>query len=129
MERNKLLYFAVGAFLIVGGYIIRSLNRDLAFEGSFVFISMGMYFILALIMKKSASWALFITDYAIMGGLQGLSKMNFKWYNLLYASDAGRFVIGGPFNVRVFIYILIGVTLGAILELVLRQHNSIGLGS
>jgi len=43
MERNKILYFAIGAFLIVGGYIIRSLNRDLAFEGSFVFISMGMY--------------------------------------------------------------------------------------
>ena len=129
MERNKLLYFSVGVFLIVGGYIIRSMNREFAFEGSFVFISMGMFFILALIMKKSASWALFLSDFAIMGGLQGLSKMNFKWYNFFYASDAGRFVIGGPFNVIVFVYILIGVVLGFILEMVLRQHNSIGIGS
>lgn len=129
MERNKLLYFAIGAFLIIGGYIIRVMNQELAFEGSFIFISMGMYFILALIMKNSQSWALFIADFAIMGGLQGLSKMNFKWYNLLYASDVGKFVIGGPFNVISFVYILIGVALGFFLEMVVRQHNSIGLGN
>ena len=55
--------------------------------------------------------------------------MNFKWYNLFYASDAGKLVLGGPFNAKWFLYILIGVILGAILEVIIRQYNRIGLGN
>lgn len=128
MERNKILYFLISAFLITVGYVIRIMNMDLAMEGSFVFITMGMYFFIALLIRKGASWVLFIADFAVMGGLQGLSKMNFKWYNLFYASEPGKLLLGGPFSVKSFLYILIGIILGAILEVVIRQYNRIGLG-
>ncbi len=129
MERNKIIYFLISSVLIASGYVIRFMNMELAMEGSFVFITMGLYFLIALIIRKAASWVLFIADFAVMGGLQGLSKMNFKWYNLFYASDAGKLVLGGPFNAKWFLYILIGVILGAILEVIIRQYNRIGLGN
>ena len=129
MDRNRLLYFLIAALLMTSGYIIRMMNMDFAMEGSFVFITMGLYFLLAVIIRKAASWVLVLADFAIVGGLQGLSKMNFKWYNIFYASDAGKMVLGGPFAGKYFIYILMGIALGVVLELVIRQYNSIGLGN
>lgn len=129
MVRNKLLYFIIAVVLMAAGYVIRTLSVDHAMEVSFVFISMGSYFLVALILRKAASWVLYLVDFAIVGGLQGLSKMNFKWYNIFYASDIGKIIIGGPFDLMLFVYILIGVTLGSILEVVIRQFNKIGLGN
>lgn len=129
MVRNRLLYFVIAAVLMAAGYVIRTLQIDLAMEASFVFISMGFYFIVAIILRKAASWVLFIVSFLIIGGLQGLSKMNFKWYNLFYASDIGKIVIGGPFDLMLFVYILIGIALGTILEIVIRQFNKVGLGN
>ena len=112
MQRNRILYFIIAVFLIVVGYVVRmtdiSMNPlveecGLAMEGSFVFITMGIYFLIAIISKKAA------------------------WYIDIYESHAGRIVIGGPFELRIFVYILVGMVLGIALELVLRQYNKVGL--
>ena len=129
MVRNRILYFIIAAILMTLGYVTRTLAVERSMEISFVFNSMGLYFLIALILRKAASWVLFLVDFAGVGGLQGLSKLNFKWYNLFYASDIGHIIIGGPFNLMYFVYILIGVALGAILEVVIRQFNRIGLGN
>lgn len=129
MVRNRIIYLIIAGILLALGYVTRTLAVERSMEISFVFIAMGLYFIIALILRKAASWVLFLVDFAVVGGLQGLSKLNFKWYNLFYASDLGNIIIGGPFNLMNFVYILMGVALGAILEVVIRQFNRIGLGN
>ena len=129
MVRNRIIYLIIAGILLALGYVTRTLAVERSMEISFVFIAMGLYFIIALILRKAASWVLVLVDFAVVGGLQGLSKLNFKWYNLFYASDLGNIIIGGPFNLMNFVYILMGVALGAILEVVIRQFNRIGLGN
>ena len=122
--------------LIIVGYIVRvtdlSIGGDIeekkfAMEGSFVFITMGMYFIVAVVFRKAAAWVVGGVSFLLVAFLQLFRKMEFGWYNSLYESEVGRIIIGGPFEFRLFIYILIGMVLGAALELVLRQYNQIGL--
>ncbi len=136
MQRNRIRYFIIGVILIVVGYIVRVTDVSLggsvedkkfAMEGSFVFITMGIYFIVAIIFKKAAAWVVGGIAFLAVSFLQLFRKMEFGWYNSLYESDIGRIIIGGPFELRLFIYILIGMILGAALELVLRQYNQIGL--
>ena len=136
MKRNRILYFIIGVVLIIVGYIVRvtdlSIGGDIeekkfAMEGSFVFITMGMYFIVAVVFRKAAAWVVGGVSFLLVAFLQLFRKMEFGWYNSLYESEVGRIIIGGPFEFRLFIYILIGMVLGAALELVLRQYNQIGL--
>ncbi|HCA56043.1 MAG TPA: hypothetical protein DEO95_11335 [Ruminococcaceae bacterium] len=136
MQRNRILYFIIGVVLIIVGYIVRvtdlSIGGDIeekkfAMEGSFVFITMGMYFIVAVVFRKAAAWVVGGVSFLLVAFLQLFRKMEFGWYNSLYESEVGRIIIGGPFEFRLFIYILIGMVLGAALELVLRQYNQIGL--
>ena len=65
MHRNRLKYFIIAAVLIVIGYIVRLTDitmtpneeeKKFAMEGSFVFITMGIYFLTALILRKAAAW-------------------------------------------------------------------------
>ncbi len=128
MKRNRIVYFIVAAIFIAAGYVIRIMNFHLSMEGSFVFISIGVYFLLAVFFRKAAAWVLVILDFALMGGLQGLSKLNFQWYNLFYKSELGQIIIGGPLSLRIALYILMGIFLGAVLEILFRQYNRIGLG-
>ena len=102
-------------------------EKKFAMEGSFVFITMGMYFIVAVVFRKAAAWVVGGVSFLLVAFLQLFRKMEFGWYNSLYESEVGRIIIGGPFEFRLFIYILIGMVLGAALELVLRQYNQIGL--
>ncbi|MEE3404333.1 MAG: hypothetical protein VZR73_09635, partial [Acutalibacteraceae bacterium] len=88
---------------------------------------MGMYFIVAVVFRKAAAWVVGGVSFLLVAFLQLFRKMEFGWYNSLYESEVGRIIIGGPFEFRLFIYILIGMVLGAALELVLRQYNQIGL--
>ncbi|MBQ3887692.1 MAG: hypothetical protein II735_06955 [Clostridia bacterium] len=136
MQRNRILYFIIGVVLIIVGYIVRvtdlSIGGDIeekkfAMEGSFVFITMGMYFIVAVVFRKAAAWVVGGVSFLLVAFLQLFRKMEFGWYNSLYESEVGHIIIGGPFEFRLFIYILIGMVLGAALELVLRQYNQIGL--
>ena len=136
MQRNRILYFIIGVVLIIVGYIVRvtdlSIGGDIgekkfSMEGSFVFITMGMYFIVAVVFRKAAAWVVGGVSFLLVAFLQLFRKMEFGWYNSLYESEVGRIIIGGPFEFRLFIYILIGMVLGAALELVLRQYNQIGL--
>ena len=110
--------------LSIGGDIE---EKKFAMEGSFVFITMGMYFIVAVVFRKAAAWVVGGVSFLLVAFLQLFRKMEFGWYNSLYESEVGRIIIGGPFEFRLFIYILIGMVLGAALELVLRQYNQIGL--
>ncbi len=136
MKRNRILYFIVGVVLIVLGYIVRVADANgtpdpeegmFAMEGSFIFITMGLYFLVAVVLRKAAAWVVGGVAFLLVSFFQLFRKMEFGWYNNLYESDVGRIVIGGPFELRIFVYILIGMILGAALELVLRQYNQIGL--
>ncbi len=136
MQRNRILYFIIGVVLIIMGYIVRvtdmSMNptideKRLAMEGSFVFITMGIYFLIAVIFKKAAAWVVGGISYLLVAFFQIFRKMEFGWYIDIYESNVGRIVIGGPFELRIFLYILVGMVLGIALELVLRQYNKVGL--
>ena len=136
MQRNRILYFIIAVVLIIVGYIVRvtdmSMNpspdeRRLAMEGSFVFITMGMYFLVAVIFKKAAAWVVGGISFLSVAFLQIFRKMEFGWYINIYESDIGRIIIGGPFELRLLLYILVGMILGIALELVLRQYNKVGL--
>ncbi len=136
MQRNRILYFIIAVFLIVVGYIVRvtdvSINagpeeRKIAMEGSFVFITMGMYFLVAVIFKKAAAWVVAGISFLFVAFFQIFRKMEFGWYIDIYESDIGRVVIGGPFALRLFLYMLVGMILGIALELILRQYNKVGL--
>ena len=136
MQRNRILYFIIAVFLIVVGYIVRvtdvSINagpeeRKIAMEGSFVFITMGMYFLVAVIFKKAAAWVVAGISFLFVAFFFFFFKMEFGWYIDIYESDIGRVVIGGPFALRLFLYMLVGMILGIALELILRQYNKVGL--
>ncbi len=138
MQRNRIAYFIIAVILIVVGYIVRITDiaissgmdeKKFAMEGSFVFIAMGFYFLLAVVFRKAACWVIGIIDFAMIAFLQLFRKMEYGWYNAFYEGEIGRIVVGGPFELRLFIYIFIGMILGAALELILRQYNSIGLGN
>ncbi len=136
MQRNRILYFLIGAVLITAGYIVRITDisisagadeRKFAMEGSFVFITMGFYFIFAVLFRRAAAWVVGGAAFLTVAFFQLFRKMEFGWYNSLYESSAGRVVLGGPFEFRLLIYIFIGTLLGAALEIVLRQYNRVGL--
>jgi|GEM_PF-5334880 len=138
MHRNRIVYFIIAVILIVIGYVVRVTDvsmtpggdeRKLAMEGSFVFITMGFYFISAIIFRKAAAWIVGGAAFIFVAFFQLFRKMEYGWYIGMYESQAGRIVLGGPFSARLFIYILIGAVLGAALEIVLRQYNRIGLGN
>ncbi|MBQ9461374.1 MAG: hypothetical protein IJU51_05580 [Clostridia bacterium] len=136
MQRNRILYFIIAVVLIIVGYIVRvtdmSMNptsdeRRLAMEGSFVFITMGVYFLVAVIFKKAAAWVVGGISFFSVAFLQIFRKMEYGWYIDIYESNIGRIIIGGPFELRLLLYILVGMILGIALELVLRQYNKVGL--
>lgn len=136
MQRNRIMYFIIGVILLIIGYVVRIAgvsiatgvdNRKFSMEGSFVFITMGVYFIIAIIFKRAAAWVVGGIAFIAVGFLQLFRKMEFGWYIDIYESNVGRMVIGGPFELRLFIYIFIGMILGAALELILRQYNKVGL--
>lgn len=138
MQRNRIAYFVIAVVLIVVGYIVRVTDvsvasgmdeKKFAMEGSFVFIAMGFYFLTAVIFRKAAAWVVGIIDFVLIALPQLFRKMEYGWYNGFYEGNVGRVMIGGPFELRLFVYIFIGMILGAALELVLRQYNSIGLGN
>lgn len=138
MQRNRIAYFIIAVVLIVVGYVVRVTDvsvssgvgaKKLAMEGSFVFIAMGFYFITAIVLRKAAAWVCGGIAFAVLAFPQLFRKMEYGWYNSFYDGNVGRIVLGGPFEFRIFVYIFIGMILGAALELVLRQYNSIGLGN
>lgn len=138
MQRNRIVYFIIAVILIVVGYVVRITDlsvssgigaKKFAMEGSFVFIAMGLYFITAVIFRKAACWVCGSIAFVVLSIPQLFRKMEYGWYNSFYDGSAGRIVLGGPFELRVFVYIFIGMILGAALELVLRQYNQIGLGN
>ena len=130
------MYFIIGMVLLAIGYVVRVTglsivtsvdNRKFTMEGSFVFITMGIYFLAAVIFRKAAAWVVGGVAFVAVGFFQKKKKMEFGWYIDIYESNVGRIVIGGPFQFRLFIYIFIGMILGAALEIVLRQYNKVGL--
>lgn len=136
MQRNRIMYFIIAVVLLAIGYVVRVTglsivtavdNRKFTMEGSFVFITMGVYFLIAVIFKKAAAWVVGGIAFVGVGFFQLFRKMEFGWYIDIYESNIGRIIFGGPFGPRLFIYILIGVILGAALEIVLRQYNKVGL--
>ncbi len=128
MRRNRIVYFIIAAVLMAAGYVIRYMDQGPSMEGSFIFISMGVYFLAAVMFRKAAAWVLCIVDLIIMLGLQSMSRMNIDWYSTFYKSYIGNMIIGGPFTTRIIIYIVMGIALGTILEILIRQYNCIGMG-
>ncbi len=136
MHRNRLKYFIIAAVLIVIGYIVRLTDitmtpneeeKKFAMEGSFVFITMGIYFLTALILRKAAAWIVGGAAFLFVAFFQLFRMMEYGWYISIYDSYAGRVVLGGPFAPRLLVYILIGAILGAALEIILRQYNRVEL--
>ncbi len=136
MHRNRLKYFIIAAVLIVIGYIVRLTDitmtpneeeKKFAMEGSFVFITMGIYFLTALILRKAAAWIVGGVAFLFVAFFQLFRMMEYGWYISIYDSYAGRVVLGGPFAPRLLVYILIGAILGAALEIILRQYNRVEL--
>ena len=136
MHRNRLKYFIIAAVLIVIGYIVRLTDitmtpneeeKKFAMEGSFVFITMGIYFLTALILRKAAAWIVGGAAFLFVAFFQLFRMMEYGWYISIYDSYAGIVVLGGPFAPRLLVYILIGAILGAALEIILRQYNRVEL--
>ena len=130
------MYFIIAVVFLAIGYVVRVAgltivasvdSRKFTMEGSFVFITMGVYFLTAVIFKRAAAWVVGGIAFIAVGFFQIFRKMEFGWYIDIYESNVGRIVIGGPFQFRLFIYIFIGMILGAALEIVLRQYNKVGL--
>ncbi len=128
MERNRIRYFIVAVALLIFGYVTRTFDDVFWKNTSYAIITAGVYFIIAIILKKAAAWVVLIIDLFICCGLQTLRLFSVEWYNTFYDSDIGRFIIGGPFSVTIFTYIFIGSVIGALLEIGLRQFNQVGMG-
>ena len=77
--------------------------------------------------KANAGW-LILTDIVVCGGLHLLRLTNIPWYNILYDSQMGEIILGGPFQYMVLVYVLCGTMLGSLFEMIMRQYNRIGLG-
>ena len=138
MQRNRIVYFIIAVVLIAVGYIVRITDvsvssgigvKKFAMEGSFIFIAMGFYFLTAIIIRKGAAWVCGAAAFVVLSIPQLFRLMEYGWYNSFYDGNVGRIIIGGPFEPRLFVYIFIGMILGAALELLLRQYNQIGLGN
>lgn len=128
MERNKLRYSFFAILFLVLGYIARTGGDTFARQASFILITAGIFFIFSLILKKAAGWVLVMIDLLICGGIHFLRLLQFPEYNKIYDSDIGKFILGGPFDTKIFLYILIGAVGAAAIELCLRQFNKIGMG-
>lgn len=128
MERNRIRYFCFAVAFFVLGYLSRATSGGLWRELSFVLISAGVFFIFAIILRKSASWVVMLVSLVLCTGLQFLSLFNIEFYNNIYNSNLGGFIIGAPFDKNMFIYIILGICGGASVELALRQFNKIGMG-
>lgn len=128
MERNRIRYFIVSVVFLVCGYLTRTIIDVFWHNTSFALITVGLYFLLAILFRKAAAWVLLILDLFIGCGLQVLRTLDVEWYNDFYDSAIGVFVIGGPFSTTTLTYIFIGAVAGALLELGLRQFNQVGMG-
>ncbi len=126
MDRNKLLYFIVGAALIVFGYATRVMQVENYYRSSTILITMGLFFIFALMFKKANAGVLILIDLLVCGGLHLVRLTNIPWYNILYDSKIGEVILGGPFQYMVLVYVLCGTFLGLLFEMIMRQYNKIG---
>ncbi len=128
MERNRFAYFFIGVIITALGYIVRYMQLDFYREGSMFLIMMGIYFLLAIMFHKAASWVLVLIDLFIGVGLQALRLFSVEWYNTFYDSQIGHLIIGGPYESKIFFYVALGVVFGAAAEIMLRQYNKVGYG-
>ena len=128
MDRNKLLYFIVGVALTAFGYVTRVMQVENYYRSSTILITMGLFFIFAILFKKANAGWLILTDIVVCGGLHLLRLTNIPWYNILYDSQLGEIILGGPFQYMVLVYVLCGTMLGSLFEMIMRQYNRIGLG-
>ena len=128
MDRNKLLYFIIGVVLVTFGYATRVMQVENYYRSSTILIAMGMFFILALMFRKANEGILILIGLLICGGLHAMRLINIPWYNVIYDSDVGTLILGGPFQYMVLVYVLCGTALGLFFEMVVKQYNRIGLG-
>lgn len=128
MERNRIKYFCIAVAFFVLGYLSRIPDVMIWRKFSFLLLSAGMFFIFAIQFKKAASWLLVIINLIVCCGIHILRLMHIEFYNNIYDSPVGSFILGGPFNIDMFIYIFLGTLAGASLELALRPFNKIGMG-
>ncbi len=128
MDRNRIRYFFVAVAMFIMGYLARTNNEALWRELSFVLISAGSYFIFSIMFKKSASWVLIIINLGLHYSLHSLRMFSWTFYNNIYDSEIGKFIIGGPLEYKMFFFVFLGTCGGAALELAMRQFNKIGMG-
>ncbi len=129
MDRNKLLYFIVGGALIGVGYAARVMQVDNYYRSSTILIVMGLFFIFALMFKKAKEGAIILIELLVCGGIHVIRLTNIPWYNMIYDSQFGELVFGGPFQYMILVYVLCGTFLGLLFEMILKQYNRIGLGN
>lgn len=134
MDRNRILYFIVGAALTAFGYVIRVMQVENYHRSSTILIAMGLFFIFALMFRKAHEGILFMIEMLTCYAIHFIRLTNIPWYNTVYDSELGKIVLGGPimtngsFQYMVLVYILCGVVLGLFFEMIIRQYNKIGLG-
>lgn len=128
MERNRILYFIIGVILTGLGYAMRVMQVENYYRGSAIIIAMGLYFIFAVMFKKASAFFLTAIDILICGGLHIVRFANIPWYNIIYDSQVGELILGGPFKWQVLLYVLCGTVLGLFFEKIVSQYNRIGLG-
>lgn len=128
MDRNRIRYFFVAVAFFIIGYLARTMNGVIWHELSFLLICAGSYFIFSIQFRKAAAWVLILINVIVQCGLQFLSCFSLEWYNFIYNSKVGGFILGAPFDVDMMLYIILGTLGGAALELALRKFNKIGMG-
>lgn len=128
MDRNRIRYFIIAVVFFVTGYLSRTMAGMIWRELSFFLICVGSYLIFSIQFRKAAAWVLILINLVVQCGLQFLSRFSIEWYNYIYNSEIGGFILGAPFDVNMFLYIILGTLGGAALELALRQFNKIGMG-
>ncbi len=128
MERNRLRYFIVAVAMLVCGYFARSIDDVIWQQTSFAIVTAGIYFLFAIVMKKAASWVLVVINLVVCVGIHFLNMLDFEWYNYFYNSEIGRFIIGGPADLIMLGYIAVGTVAAALMEVLLRQYNQVGMG-
>ena len=128
MDRNKLLYFIVGGALIGVGYAARVMQVDNYYRSSTILIVMGLFFIFAQMFKKAKEGAIILIELLVCGGIHAIRLTNIPWYNMIYDSQFGELVFGGPFQYMILVYVLCGTFLGLLFEMIIKQYNRIGLG-
>lgn len=128
MDRNRLMYFLVGGILVAFGYVVRVMQVENYYRSSTILIVMGLFFLFALMFRKAKEGVLIVIELIVCCGLHLIRLTNIPWYNLIYDSQLGEIVLGGPFQYMVLVYILCGTFLGLLFELIVRQYNHIGLG-